>query len=590
MASQNTPTTLGGLEFNQIKDSLTEYLKTQSIFNGYNFEGSAIQTVIDLLAYNTFYYAYYANMINAEAFLDSAQKTSSIISLCKPLGYTVPDRKSAKSNVQLSGSDSTVLAGTLFLGSDSDGNQFSFFNLEDIDIVGGQSAPFDIVEGSLYNDIETLPSFDFTNQKISIATENFDISTIRVIVSETMPDGTIEKTKWTRLENIGYTSQINENIYFIERTTTGFSILFGIENSLGKQISTSNINSLKIRYLNSNGSSGNNISIFTSESGIVTTNTDSSGGSDAPNLDDIRFLAPKWFASQERAVTVNDYKALLLESGSFSNQNDFNVFGGQDLTPPKYGRVFVTSNKSPDDPEVLKIISFLKERSIITIFPEYVSSNDISTFVDFNFKLGNTTPNTASNKLKVANNLRTIFNNNYYKNKKYNVSFDSNEYIDYIKGENVSDPDVKNIIINSEDFRIYFKQQITQTSSVQDFLYNFNNEFYLPLGTYIDVSEIFQSDISPNNDCILKIYAATTQSKSNIQKLQLWSRNTNGVDTLVTEGNIGYYIVNKGVLSINSGVIKTGTSLTLNIDFLRKNVVFGLNNLTTLAVNNIVAI
>jgi hypothetical protein len=68
MASQNTPTTLGGLEFNQIKDSLTEYLKTQSIFNGYNFEGSAIQTVIDLLAYNTFYYAYYANMINAEAF------------------------------------------------------------------------------------------------------------------------------------------------------------------------------------------------------------------------------------------------------------------------------------------------------------------------------------------------------------------------------------------------------------------------------------------------------------------------------------------------------------------------------------------
>ena len=87
MASKTTPTTLGSLEFSQIKKSLTSYLSNQTLFSGYNFEGSALQTIIDLLAYNTYYYAYYANMINAEAFLDSAQKEDSIISLCNLLIY-----------------------------------------------------------------------------------------------------------------------------------------------------------------------------------------------------------------------------------------------------------------------------------------------------------------------------------------------------------------------------------------------------------------------------------------------------------------------------------------------------------------------
>ncbi len=101
----NTPTTLGNLEFFDIKTSLTDFLKNQSTFSGYNFEGSAMQSIIDLLAYNTFYYAYYANMINAEAFLDSAQKEDSVISLTKPLGYTVPSNKSARAKIIVSIND-----------------------------------------------------------------------------------------------------------------------------------------------------------------------------------------------------------------------------------------------------------------------------------------------------------------------------------------------------------------------------------------------------------------------------------------------------------------------------------------------------
>jgi hypothetical protein len=584
MASQLTPTTLGGLEFNDIKRSLTDYLRTQTLFDGYNFEGSALQTVIDLLAYNTFYYAYYANMINAEAFLDSAQKTSSMISLCKPLGFTVPDRTCSIATIQISSNtDGRINAGTAFTGKDSDGRSFNFYNLEDQDIVDGQSQEFIVHEGQEYIEFDALPSFDFTNQRISIADNNFDLSTIKITITETLSTGVSETNIWTRLQNVGYVSQSSENIYFVERTSTGFGILFGVENSLGRQITTS-VKSIKVRYLTTNGSSGNGISAFTSPTGTITTVNSSSNGRNAPDLDDIRFLAPKWFASQERAVTVNDYKALLLEAGFFNTPNDFNVFGGQDLTPPKYGRVFVTSNKNPDDPDVIKIINFLKERSIITVFPEYVTSNPVQTYVDFVYRLGNTTANTTTNQIKVTNYLRNLFATQFAENKKYNVEFSAENFIEYVGSDNVGDADVKNIVITPEDFNIYFQQQIRPLSNTQEFLFNLNNEFSLDLGVYTTISTEFDSDYSPGNKCVLKMYTSSTQDKYKILNLQLWTSS----GTFVR--NSGYFIVKKGVLSIQPGTIKTGSSVTLTLDFVKKNVVFSLNNLTTLSLNNITVI
>lgn len=584
MASQLTPTTLGGLEFDDIKRSLTDYLRTQTLFDGYNFEGSALQTVIDLLAYNTFYYAYYANMINAEAFLDSAQKTSSMISLCKPLGFTVPDRTCSTATIQISSvTDGRINAGNVFIGKDSDGRSFNFYNLEDQDIVDGQSQQFIVHEGQEYIDFDALPSFDFTNQRISIADENFDLSTIKVTITETLSTGVNETNIWTRLQNVGYVSQSTENIYFIERTSTGFAILFGVENSLGRQITTS-VKSIKVRYLTTNGSSGNSISAFTSSTGIITTINASSGGRNAPDLDDIRFLAPKWFASQERAVTVNDYKALLLEAGFFLTQNDFNVFGGQDLTPPKYGRVFVTSNKDADDPDIIRIINFLKERSVVTIFPEYIESNPIETYVDFNYRLGNTTANTTSNQIKVTNYLRNLFSTQFAQNKKYNVEFSAENFIEYVGSDNVGDADVKNIVITPEDFNIYFQQQITPASVNEEFLFNLNNEFLLDLGVYTTISSEFDSDFSPGNKCVLKMYISSTQDKFKSINLQLWT--TTG--TLIR--NAGYFIVKKGVLYISPGIIKTGSSADLTINFVKKNVIFNLNNLTSLSLNNITVI
>jgi hypothetical protein len=590
--ANNTPTTLGSLEFSQIKTNLTDFLRNQSVFSGYNFEGSAMQTIIDLLAYNTFYYAYYANMINAEAFLDSAQKEDSIISLCKPLGYTVPSKTSAKALIQVSGSSAIgITAGTLFSTKDENGVGYNFYNLDYVPLVDGNSQPFYIYEGINYVNFDAYSTFDFANQKVVIAITDFDLSTLKVTISEQLDEATLYTSDWTRLNNIGYVSQINDNIYFVERTSSGFIILFGSENSLGRTID-STVTKIEIRYLRSSGTAGNNLSIFTCPdlpTSVVTTNTTSYGGKDKPNLDTVRFVAPKYFASQERAVTVNDYKALLIEAGYFTDDTEFNVFGGQDLTPARFGRVFVTTNNQLNDADIDQFINFLKERSIITVLPEYVTSNAVNLFVDFKFSLGASTNNTASNRLMASQLTRSIFNSYYSKNRKYNVTFSASDFISTLNQN--SNTMIKTLVTNPDNFKIYAYQTLNSNT---DYVFNFGNEFYLPIATPTAITEAFDSEIdeiktsTTGKKAILKMYVTTLSSKNTQQYLQLWSVDTDGNETLISGNDYGTFIAYKGAVSIPTGLI--ATDAILNVEFKNKSITIGLNNLTTLSPNNITVI
>jgi hypothetical protein len=577
--ANNTPTNLGSLEFNQIKDSLTDFLRNQSIFNGYNFDGSAIQTIIDLLAYNTFYYAYYANMINSEAFLDSAQKEDSVISLCKPLGYTVPSATSAKAKIQVAGivGATSIPKGTQFFATNDEGIQYSFYNLEEVGIDSdGNTDEFYVYEATNYIDsFDAYPTFDFTTQKIVIANEDFDISTIKVV---TVEDG-VEYT-WTKVGNVGYVSQIDERIYFVERTSNGFAIVFGSINSLGKEIDQQTTTKLLISYLTTSGSAGNNLISFTL-SGFqgnysVLLISQSSGGRSKPNISSIRFLAPKWFASQERAVTVNDYKALLIESGFFEDETQFNVFGGQSLSPPRYGRVFITSNVAPSDTTINEFINFIKDRSVITILPEYVQSNSLNVYADFTFRI----QNTSFNRSVTVSTVKSEFAQNYAKQNQYNVSFSASDFIDYIQQK------LNNgLIISPDDFNLYVRQQMT---SGKDYAFNLENELYLPLYTYIDITEPFDCAVSnfpEGSKGVLKMYATSLIGKNNKINLQLWARNeTNGEEQQI-DGDFGYFIANSGAIYIKTGIISN--TAILNVDFKKKNFTIGLNNLVTFESNNV---
>lgn len=584
MALNNTPTTLGKLEFNDIKQSLTEYLRNQSIFSGYNFEGSAMQTMIDLLAYNTFYYAYYANMINAEAFLDSAQKEDSMISLCKPLGFAVPARTCARAKIQVSAlpNNNTIPAGSRFISSNSNGTQFSFYNLIDIPVTNNGTISFDVFEGTRYIEFDAIPTFDYDNQKIAIAAENFDLSTIRVTVTERIDSSTIQTEVWTPVLNVGYTSKVNENVYFVERTSTGFVILFGSKNSVGRSIGDS-IEKIMIRYLTTNGAAGNGLSVFANAlGGIVSIVSESSGGKNGPDLDEVRFIAPKWFAAQERAVTVNDYKALLLQSGFFSSQYEFNVYGGQDLIPPKFGRVFVTSNINPGDEKITDMINYLKERSVVTILPEYATAKALNVYADFNFSLGPGTENSEKNRNRILSVVKSLFQSNFARVGQFNVSFSASDFIQLLRAQ--SDTDIKTLVISPDNFELYVRETL---SNLTDYNFNLENQLYLPLNTRIPITEPFISPlVNSSKRAILKMYASTNSVRNVRTNLELWERSLDDGSEIQLEEDVGSFIANAGVIYIKKGVISANA--VLDVSFMKKSFTMSTNNSVTFNYRNVV--
>lgn len=586
----NTPTTLGSLEFKDIKKSLTDYLRNQSVLSGYKFEGSILQSVIDLLSYNTFYYAYYSNIINAEAFIDSAQRESSMISLTKALGYTVPARTSAVASINLSGlspSTSLIPKGRQFTSKNENGRQFSFWNIQDIPVVG-TSVTFDIYEGTSYIEYDALPEFNYTTQKVVFVSDTFDLNTIDVSTLEfDEATQTQVEYRWTRVNSVGYASQTNDRIYFVERTPTGFAIVFGSINSLGKSIEEdTNVKNIIITYIETSGTSGNGLLTFTPPSvystAIVTTNSQSSGGANSPDLDAVRFLAPKWFAAQERAVTVNDYKALLIEAGYFQNETQFNVFGGQDLSPPRFGRVFLSSNINFTDQQVSEMINFLQDKSVITVLPEYVQSNILTVFADFTFRLSNT----ISNRTELYNNVLSYFNANYAKQSEYNVSFSSSDFVDAVVAE------YPEVIISPDDFILYVSQVLNHD---QEYTFNLQNELYLPLAIPTDITEPFVVNLTnyptfPNDGSlgVIKMYAQSNIAKNSKINLQLWARNAStGNEVQVTGVDVGYFIATTGVVNIKSGVIAENETATFNVEFKKKNFSIGLNNLISFTSNKV---
>lgn len=568
MASRKPPTTLGKLEFLDIKQSFIDYLRTQKEFSGYEFEGSALSTLIDTLTYNTYYYALYSNLITSEAFLDSAQRIESLISLTKPLGYTIPSKTAAKAKVALTGiasGISVISKNSIFYGKNSDGTQFRFYNLEEIPVIDSQTDYFLIYEGKNFVEVEAVDLVDIERQRVVIADDDFDLETLKVVVED--PETGISQ-EWARIKNVGYSNTVEEKVYFVERTETGFVISFGLLNSVGKNI-TEDVRSIKISYITTNGSLGNNISLFTSSLGnvVVFDRVPSSSGKDNPSIDSIKFLAPKWFAAQERAVTANDYKALVVEAGFFGNQNEFNIYGGEEITPRRYGRVFITSQKQLA--EVSDMMNFLKERSVVTVLPEYVSSVPVSVYVDFTFRFNDGVQRTPAQKQQIADRIRTIFNENFASDRTYNLYFSASAFIDEVKFV------LPQVEMSPDDFSIYVEQNVNAT--VTDYVFNLQTPISLGAGASLILTDPFVSTQSANQ----VVYLVKNDTIFAEKPLQLWTSN------LLTRvnANVGTINVDTGTITIKSGIMTQ--PVTFTIPFKDKTISIGLNNLTTFAIKNI---
>ena len=484
----NLKPSLGNLNYDDIKKSITDYLKNQDIIKDFNFEGSVIQTLINVLAYNTYYYAFYSNMVANEVYLDSAQRLDSIISLTKPLGYFVPLRTAAKATVNVTGLSEDIGQYTKFIGINGDGVAFNFYTIKSYEAVDSDALGVEIFEGELTDELDVTNLFDNDKQRFFVNDQTVDVNTLKVqIQNGGADDSAVEKITWVLVDNFGSTTVANQNVYYLERANNGFYVIFGKTNSLGNSVN-SNTDRILISYISTNGENANEIFNFSSNElsgpniniGLV---TKSIGGANIPNLDLVKFAAPKLFGAQNRAVTKEDIKGLI--APFFANPGDFNVFGGEELFPQRFGRVFFTADLNPDDENdstiIQNIYNILNEKCVVTVLPEFTTPKalSISNDVEFGF-ITNRSASASSNTAEqlIRNGIQEILKE-YDTTGEYNFTFNAQDAVDEIKA---TYPD---ILIEPSDFRLYYQESFSGTDKIT---INLENELNIPSFTNYEIT------------------------------------------------------------------------------------------------------
>jgi len=349
------------LNFDQIKTSIRDYLKSNSKFTDYDFEGSNLSTIIDTLAYNTYITSYNANMVSNEVFIDSATLRENVVSLARNIGYLPHSKKSAVVNISFSVDVSSTSAVTLTLKSgivalsyQTFGNESYIFSIPSditVNVNSNGVATFDnikIYEGTYISQDFTVSSRN-PNQKYILTNSGIDTSTIRVIVRDSQ-SSTIERkyTLSNSLVQVGPTSPI----FFIQEIPDErYELLFG-DGTFGLKLQEPNY--VTVNYISGNGELGNDISSFTfagslrdNNGGVVTkgvsslsTYETSYGGKSIEDVNSIKKYASQIYASQNRAVTASDYEAII--PSIYPECESVSAYGGEDLEPPQYGKVYVS--------------------------------------------------------------------------------------------------------------------------------------------------------------------------------------------------------------------------------------------------------
>jgi len=394
MANQDAKLKVAELDFDTIKDNLKNFLKSQSEFSDYNFEGSGLSVLLDILAYNTHYMGYYLNMVSNEMFIDTALSRSSVVSHAKLLGYTPRSTVASRATINVSftpvtsDANSTVVIPrfTRFLSESKDGTNFVFVNPSSRTITKNNSTGLfttenlEVKEGQPLAITFTYSSQTNPRQIFELPESNIDTSTIEVRVQVSAENAT-QNTYILASDATDVDS--NALVYYIEENKNGkYQIYFG-DGIIGKKLLDGNI--LIVSYISSSGLIANGLQTFKLVDTIlpgstvsITTNSASTSGAAAEDIESIRFTAPKAFISQNRAVTKNDYIALI--NRDYPYFQAVNVWGGEENVPPVYGKVYFTAKPvggyeiTSTEIEYVKN-SIIKPFSILTVTPEYVSAD-----------------------------------------------------------------------------------------------------------------------------------------------------------------------------------------------------------------------
>lgn len=394
-----TPTNLkiDGLDYQSIKDNFKDFLKAQDKFKDYNFDASGLNVMLDILSYNTYYNSFYMNMVSNEAFLSTAQRRNTIVAAARSLNYTPRSRTSARLVADITvtpvGTPSSVVFPryTSFSATTPTGD-VSFINLEPITFLATANYTANtvtLVEGTYVNERYTVNVSD-REQRFIINNTDADTSTLRVRVQNSSSDSTIRS--FVRAENyVNLTS--TSLVYFLEEIEDGlFEIKFG-NNIFGTQLLDGNV--ILIDYLSSSGADGNDVTAINFAASVdgvteasATVTTISYGGDERESIERIRFNAPKYYASQNRLITTDDYVSLMLQQ---PNVQSAIAWGGEDNDPPYYGRVFVSiqpkNGELLTDTEKYNLVNYvIGPKKIVTMSTEIVDPEYIYLLIEANVK------------------------------------------------------------------------------------------------------------------------------------------------------------------------------------------------------------
>ena len=485
------------LDFDQIKTSLTDYLRENSDFTDYDFEGSNLSNIIDVLAYNTYINSYNANMISNEVFIDSATLRENVVALARNIGYTPRSRTAAKAIISFFVNTTgfttkpvtlTLRKGIVTTSASRFGSESYSFSIPSditVPVVDGIATFRDVViyEGTFLTSNFTVSAENpAPPSRYTLENENIDTSTLEVTVRDTQSSTSSKKFVFSdTLIEVTDTSRV----FFIQEVEDQrYELIFG-DGVFGEKLKA--LNYIDVSYITTSGSTGNGISSFNFNGRIVDNNnnlvstgisilstvSESTGGKEIESVDSVKRFAPKIYSTFNRAVTSGDYEALIPKI--YPEAESVSVFGGEELTPPQYGKVFITIKPfyGPFVPDSIKnnLKAQLRKYSVAGIITEINDLKYLYVEVDVNAYYN---PSLAPD----ANSVKTVVTNNI---SAYSDSAIMNKYgakFKYSKFQGIIDNSHDSITSNITKVEIRRDMQ-PKLNQIAEYELCFGNPFYI---------------------------------------------------------------------------------------------------------------
>jgi hypothetical protein len=543
------------LDFAAYKQSLKTYLSQQTEFRDYDFEGSNLSVLLDLLAYNTYHNAMYLNMVGSEMFLDTAQLRDSIVSHAKELNYTPRSRAASTIDVTITAlpantPDTITLPRYYSIRGTNDANEtYTFTTNETIVLYRSNNYTFSNVsfyEGSIKT--EAFVANSANNQTFTLSSNTLDVSSITVEIRNSSTDTTT--VAWNKVNEL-FGLNSNSAIFFVQgEEEFKYGVSFGNGIS-GKKLTAGNI--VLVSYRQTAGEDGNGCGIFTSISSadgfssntfILTTTESSSGGSQAEDAESIRYNAIRGFTNQNRAVTAEDFISLI--KANYPSLETVIAYGGEEAVPKRYGKVIISAK--PVGGETLSsslknsVLTFLQDKTPLSIEPEIVDPEylylDIISRVKYNISATTKTPSQLVSNVVTA---ITAFNTSYLSDFGADLRFSK-------LSAAIDDADVS---IVSNDTEVRISKRIVPTPlvsfsanwSFENQLYSENIRYVLPIG---------HEPIVSSSAFVYDGYTAYMQDNGT-GALYIYTR-SNG-STIVLNNNVGSVNYDTGEINITNLIV-----------------------------------